>query len=99
MSNKRQIEIFSAGCPACDEAVQTVKRIACPSCETKVLDMNEPQVAARAKQHGISRVPAIVIDGQLAECCAAGAVDENVLRAAGVGVPLKLPLRLGEPDY
>jgi len=51
--------------------------------------MNEPQVAARAKQLGISRVPAIVIDGQLAECCAAGAVDEQVLRAAGVGVPLQ----------
>ncbi len=89
MSTKRQIEIFSAGCPACDDAVKTVKRIACPSCETKVLDMNEPQVAARAKQLGISRVPAIVIDDQLAECCGAGAVDEQVLRAAGVGVPLQ----------
>jgi glutaredoxin 3 len=88
MSNKRQIEIFSAGCPVCDEAVETVKRIACPSCETTVLDMRQPEVAARAKQLGISRVPAIVIDGKLAECCAAGAVDEHVLRAAGIGVPL-----------
>lgn len=34
---------------------------------------------------GISRVPAILIDGQLAECCAAGGVDEHVLRDAGVG--------------
>lgn len=88
MSNKRQIEIFSAGCPVCDEAVETVKRIACPSCETAVLDMRQPEVATRAKQLGISRVPAIVIDGKLAECCAASAVDEQVLRAAGVGVPL-----------
>ena len=88
MSNKRQIEIFTAGCPVCDEAVETVKRIACPSCETAVLDMRQPDVAARAKQLGISRVPAIVIDGKLAECCAAIAVDEQVLRAAGVGVPL-----------
>lgn len=89
MSSKRKIEIFSAGCPACDEAIQTVKRIACASCETDVLDMTEPDVAARAKQLGISRVPAILIDGRLAECCAAGAVDEQVLRAAGVGVPLQ----------
>lgn len=89
MSNKRKVEIFSAGCPACDEAIQTVKRIACPSCETEVLDMNEPGVAARAQELGINRVPAIVIDGQLAECCAAGAVNEEVLRAAGVGVPLR----------
>lgn len=89
MVNKRKIEIFSAGCPACDEAIQTVKRIACPSCETEVLDMNEPQVTARAKELGISRIPAIVVDGQLAECCVAGAVDEQVLRAAGVSVPLQ----------
>ncbi len=73
MSNKRQIEIFSAGCPVCDEAVETVKRIACPSCETTVLDMHQPAVAERAKHLGISRVPGIVIDGKLAECCAAGA--------------------------
>ena len=89
MSSKRKIEIFSAGCPACDEAIQTVKRLACPSCETEVLDMNEPDVAARAKQLGIRRIPAILIDGKLAECCAAGAVDEQMLRAAGVGVPLQ----------
>lgn len=88
MSNKRKIEIFSAGCPVCDEAVQTVNRIACPSCETEVLDMSQPEVAARAKQLGLSRVPAIVIDGKLAECCAAGGVDELLLRDAGVGLPL-----------
>jgi len=88
MSKKRKIEVFSAGCPACDEAIQTVKRIACPSCETEVLNMKEPRVAARAKELGISRVPAIVIDGRLAECCLAGAVDEQVLRAAGLGMPL-----------
>ena len=88
MSNKRKIEIFSAGCPACDEGIQTVKRIACSSCETEVLDMNQPRVAARAKELGISRVPAIVIDGQLAGCCVAGAIDEEMLRTAGVGVPL-----------
>ena len=80
MSNKRKIEIFSAGCPACEEA--------CPSCEMEVLDMHHSDVAARAAQLGINRLPAIVIDGALAGCCAAGAVDEKILRAAGVGVPL-----------
>ena len=88
MNNKRKIEIFSAGCPACQEAIDTVKRIACPSCETEVLDMNDPQVARRAKQLSISRVPAVVIDGAVAGCCATGGVNEQVLRAAGVGVPL-----------
>ena len=89
MSNKRKIEIFSAGCPACDSAIETVNRVACDSCETEVLDMRKPVVAARAERLGISRVPAIVIDCKLAECCSAGHVDEQVLRAAGVGVPLQ----------
>lgn len=35
----------------------------------KILDMKDPNVAARAKQLGIHRVPAVVINGQLAECC------------------------------
>jgi hypothetical protein len=30
MSTKRQIEIFSAGCPACEETVALVSRVACP---------------------------------------------------------------------
>lgn len=88
MKNKRKVEIFSAGCAACEEAIATVRRIACDSCETEVLDMHQPAVAARASQLGISRVPAIVIDGALAECCAAGPVNEEVLRSAGIGVPL-----------
>ncbi|MGH9932606.1 MAG: thioredoxin family protein [Pyrinomonadaceae bacterium] len=88
MSNRRKIEIFSAGCPACDTAIKTVRQIACSSCEIEVLDMNQRKVAIRAAELCINRVPAIVIDGTVAECCIAGAVDEQVLRAAGVGVPL-----------
>lgn len=88
MNKKRKIEVFSAGCSACEEAIETVKRIACPSCETEVLDMHQPDVAARAATLGINRIPAIVVDDVLAKCCASGPVDEQVLRAAGVGVPL-----------
>ena len=88
MDKKRKIEIFSAGCPACDAAVETVRRIACPSCEVEVLDLHQAEPATRAATLGISRVPAIVIDGAIANCCASGPVDEHVLRAAGVGVPL-----------
>ena len=29
MSGKRKIEIFSAGCPVCQETVEMVKRISC----------------------------------------------------------------------
>lgn len=86
--SKPKIEIFSAGCPACVEAIQTVNAIACRSCEVEVLDMHQPSVAASAKQHGVRSVPAVVVDGKLADCCAGRGIDESTLRAAGVGVPL-----------
>ena len=53
MAMKRKIEIFSAGCPACDTAISRIRDLACPSCEIAVLDMNDGDVAARAKAHRI----------------------------------------------
>ncbi len=88
MATKRRIEIFSAGCPVCEDVIARVKDIACPSCEITVLDMNDTDVAARAKTLGIASMPAVVIDGALAACCAGGGPDEAVLRAAGIGKPL-----------
>lgn len=88
MSKKRNIEVFSAGCSVCQEAVEIVQRIACSSCEVNVLDMNDSIVAERAKHLGIQSVPAVVIDGKLADCCSGRGVDEATLRAAGVGTPL-----------
>ena len=87
MSNKRKIEVFSAGCPACDETINLVNQVACPSCEVSILDMNDATVASRAKDLGIRSVPAVVIDGKLAECCAGRGPDEATLRAAGLGQP------------
>lgn len=86
--NKRKIEIFSAGCPVCDEVVSLVKSVACPSCEIEVLDMLDGAIATRAKQYGVRAVPAVVINGKLADCCAGTGVSEASLRAAGVGIPL-----------
>ena len=88
MSAKRRIEVFSAGCPACDEVIGLVNKIACPSCEVEVLDMRRREVAERAKQLGVRSVPAVAVDGRLADCCAGRGVDETALRAAGVGAPL-----------
>jgi len=87
MNPLRKIEIFSAGCPACRDTIAMVNRIACPSCEIIVLDMHDDQVAVRAAALGIRSVPAVAIDGKLADCCAGRGVDEQVLRAAGLGQP------------
>ena len=84
--NKRTIEVFTAGCPCCDDAVRVVTSVACESCDVQVLDMRSDKAAQeRAKQYGIHRVPAVVVNGQLADCCSSGAVDEEVLRSLGVG--------------
>jgi glutaredoxin 3 len=50
-----------------------------------ILDMNDPQVARRANDLGIRQVPAVVVDGTLAACCASAGPTEEGLRAAGVG--------------
>ncbi len=84
MTAKRKVEIFSAGCPACEETIELVNRVACPSCEVSVLDMNQPEVADRAKTLGVRSVPAVAVDGKLADCCTGGP-NEASLRAAGLG--------------
>ena len=88
MTAKRKIEVFSAGCSVCQETIEMVKPNACQSCEITVLDMNDTKVADRAKQLGVHSVPAVVIDGKLAECCAGRGPDEAALRAAGLGQTL-----------
>ncbi len=88
MNTKRKVEVFSAGCPVCNDAVEMTKRIACRDCEVKVLDMNDLKVAKQAKSLGIQSIPAIVIDGKLADCCAGRGPDEVSLKAAGLGQPL-----------
>ena len=88
MAMKRKIEIFSAGCSVCEETIALINRIACPSCEVEILIMHRSDVAKKAKQYGIRSIPAVVIDGKLADCCAGRGPDEAVLRAAGLGQPL-----------
>ncbi len=88
MAAARKIEIFSAGCPACEEVIGRIRSLACPSCDVSVVDMHTDHVAARARALGIRSLPAVVIDGKLADCCAGSGPDEDVLRAAGLGQPL-----------
>lgn len=84
---QRTVEVFTAGCPCCDETVKMVQSLLCPSCELRVLDMRaDRQAQERAKQYGIKRVPAVAVNGKLADCCQAG-VQADALRLLGVGVP------------
>jgi len=88
MKNKRKVEIFSAGCPICQETIDLVKAMACSSCEVSILDVHEESIAARAKGLGVRSVPAVAIEGKLAECCSGKGPDEAALRKAGLGQPI-----------
>lgn len=79
---KHKIEIFSAGCKTCKDTIETVKRLTGTEHEVSVHDMHRQEIASRAAQHGVRSVPAVVIDGKLAGCCAGRGVEENVLREA-----------------
>lgn len=85
MTTKRKVEVFSAGCPSCQTAIELVNRLTCGSCEVSILDMNDINVAKRARDLGVRSVPAVAINGQLASCCSGSGIEEQALRAAGLG--------------
>ncbi len=89
MAETRTVEVFTAGCPLCDETVKLVQSLACPSCNVKVYDLREgcatQECRDLAQRYGVKTVPAVVVDGQIADCCRSEGVGEASLRALGVG--------------
>ncbi len=79
---KHRIEIFSAGCATCQSTIEMVKKLAGAEHEIEVRDMQQRDIASQASKYGIRSLPAVVIDGRLASCCAERGPDENTLRAA-----------------
>ena len=78
---KKEGRIFSAGCSVCSETIEMIKRIA-GSHKVIVHDMNKAEIDPKAKQYGVRSLPAVVVDGKLASCCADRGPEENVLRRA-----------------
>ena len=81
-TTKRTIEVYSAGCATCKETIDLVKKVAGTSAEVRVHDMQQHETAARAKTLGIRSLPAVVVNGRLAGCCAGRGPDEHVIREA-----------------
>jgi len=70
--------------------VELVENLACPSCKLTILDTRDKRAAQRAQDLGIRAVSAVAVDGKLLDrldCCRGG-VDEQALRAAGIGSPV-----------
>ena len=83
--NKRQIEIFTADCPLCDETVKLVQELACSSCQVSVYDLRKPADLAQAEQYGVNGVPAIAVNGRLV---LTGKPSTEQLQALDIGQPL-----------
>ncbi len=86
----RSVEVFIAGCPLCDEAVKMVRELACERCEVTVYDLREGcatnECREKVARYGIHRVPTVVVDGKLVDCCGPQApISRRALRNAGVG--------------
>ncbi len=86
---KRQIEVFTAGCPVCEPVVKTVKEMTCDSCEVTVYNLVEQCESKvcldKIKEYNITSLPAVVVNGELLSCCKGNGVSKEVLAAAGIG--------------
>ncbi|MBI2602826.1 MAG: thioredoxin family protein [Deltaproteobacteria bacterium] len=88
-TEKRKVEVFSAGCPCCEQALDLVNSIACSSCEVTVADMKDPETQKKAAKLGVKSVPEVVIDGKIASCCLTDEISEKALRNEGIGKEIK----------
>ena len=90
MSTKRKIEVFTEGCPKCEDTVSLVKSLACDNCEVTIWDVKAGcktnECREKATLYGLTQYPAIVVNGKLLDCCTPGRTpDRETLVAAGVG--------------
>ena len=88
MADFRTVEVFTAGCPLCDDVIELVQDLACDSCDVRTVDLQTDDGQRRAEEVSVQTVPAVAVDGTLASCCEERRVDEEALRASGVGRPL-----------
>lgn len=86
---KRKIEVFTASCPLCDPVVKLVNELACDNCELTVYDMvrqcDDKVCVSKAREYGISRIPAVAVDGKLLSCCQSNTITKEDLINANVG--------------
>lgn len=87
---KRLVEVFTAECPLCDSTVELVRELASANCDVQVWDLREGcgtnECQEKVTQYGIHRIPAVIVDGELAECCQnQQPISREALLASGLG--------------
>lgn len=59
------VEVFSTGCPICEETIRLICRLCNDFCEITVLSVRDETVANRARGLGLRSFPAVMVDGEL----------------------------------
>ncbi len=62
---RRQVEIFSAGCPICEQTIHLLRKVGGEFCDITVLNVRDDVVATRARVLGLRSFPAVVVEGEL----------------------------------
>ena len=95
------VDVFTAGCPLCDDTVAAVRSLVGDSAEVRVLDTHDADVARRARELGLGAIPAVVVEGEPASCCGGLGPDEadlvRTLREAGIE-PVRATATAETPD-
>lgn len=86
---KRKIELFTAGCSVCESVIETVKSMACSSCEVVIYNLSQlcdtKECLEKVKAYGIKALPAIAVNGKLLNCCENKGISLEELKNAGIG--------------
>jgi len=63
---KRKIEVFTAGCPLCDDTLELVRQ-SVSSCGCEVIERRciDNDRCAEALQYGVRAMPTVVVDGEI----------------------------------
>ena len=66
-TNKRTVEVFTAGCPVCRETIDLVRQsVAACGCEVVERRCEGDTCCAPAVSYGVKSLPTIVVDGKIA---------------------------------
>ncbi len=65
MKGKRIIEVFTAGCPLCDETLDLVRKsVSSCGCEVVERRCEGTEYCDEAKRYGVRALPTVVVDGK-----------------------------------
>jgi len=86
---KREVEIFTAGCPVCQPIVQLVKDTVGNDCNITIHNLSEQCESkiciTKMEEYDVKRLPAIAVNGKLLSCCTNVEITKDSLINAGIG--------------